>query len=437
MSRTLYTSVVAIVLLVVATPVRGQQSRPERPYRGLFGSTGSESMQILSVSGSAGGGYDSDLAADARSATTLSIPGGNARQSGTLGQFSGSLAYSLSTELASLSASAGSTGRYYPSRPGNHSILRREYAGVQASTQIAGVSVFGSANYSPFRLSDLYSTFFTPELGEPSADFDFGSSTEHFLSYSGGVDGGLQMSRRSRLGANYRYGSRTASVDVPTQESHMAGVGFLYNIGRGLDLNLGYRYTQASYAAQEPNVSHGINAGVDFRRALSFSRRTTLSFNTGTAAHDDPSTAEGLRYRAIGSAALTHEIGRTWTTSLSYSRALRLTDGWFGAVFSDAVTASVAGLVNRRLRVYSHGGTSTGHASGGSSNGGFDTYFADAGGTFALARFAAVGAGYRYHHHDFANGFSLPPGITPSQNRHSLHVYLSVWAPLYQRARRP
>ena len=436
MFRALVTPFVTALCLLVSSSLHAQESRPERPYRGLFGGGDVDVQQGLSVSGSLGGGYDTDLSQDAQSATQLSIPGTQLAQSGALGQFSGSLSYVLSGESASLSASAGSTGRYYPSG-GEQRILRRDSLGLQGSTRLgAGLSVSASASYAPFRVSDLYPSGVAAGPGEASDFFDFGASAEHYLAYSGGISGEWQMSRRASFSANYRYGGSVMSENIPRPRSHQGGGGMQYNLGRGLDFNLGYRHTQARYAASEAYVTHGINAGVNFRRALSFSRRTTLSFRTGTMAADDPSTGEGLRFHAVGDVALNHEIGRTWKAALTYDRNLRFTENWTTPVFSDAVGISLEGLVNRRMAFHSRGGASSGRLSAG-SGGGFDAYFADAGLTFALGRHAAIGTSYRYHNHEFANAFSGVPGIPSSLERHSVQAYLSVWAPIFQRARRP
>ena len=430
MSRLL--SVLLLASVAIAAPVSAQESRPERPYRGLFGSGATDLQQSLRVSGSVGGGFDSNLAEDARNALNVNVQGG--RRSGAVGQFSGILAYSFSGDVASLSVSAGSSGRYYPSA---ERVIRRDQASLQGNALVGlGISVFGSASYAPFRVSSLYPVFFSPELGAADTDFDFGASALHQVGFSGGASWGWQLTRRGRLSASYRTGGRLSSADAPEQRSYESGGGFQYNLGRGLDLNLGYRYTEAAYGDDtDPFVTHSINAGVDFERALSFSRRTTLSFSSGTAATDDPSTSDGLRYHAVGSASLTHEIGRTWSASLSYNRSVRFTEMWVQPVFSDAVLARVAGSLNRRVGLQLRGGASTGRVSANDQNG-FDTYFFDAGLNFALARFAAFGSSYRYHFHEFADHFEIA-GIESLMKRHSAHVYVSLWIPIFERARRP
>lgn len=428
MSRTLIT-VAATLFLLQAAALRAQE-RPERPYRGLFGGD-DESLQGLSVSGSLGAGYDTDLASDASDVDGGNTDFGN-RPGGVLGQFSGSLAYFVSRGSANLSANAGTTGRYYPSA--TDKLLRRHNAGIQGSTPIgAGFTVSGSASYSPFRVWDLYTTP-VPARSEASDAFDFGSSSAHYLAYSGSLGGGWQLSRRLSFGASYRYGGRAASADIPKHASHSAGANMRYDLARGLALNLGYGYREARYEDRDKYVTHGINAGIDFSRALSFSRRTTLSFSTGTSAAGSPSSGEGLQYYAVGDAALSHEIGRTWRATVSYSRSLQISEYWPEPIFSDGVSGGLTGLVNRRVQVHSRAGASSGQVST-EDSGGFDTYFADAGVTFSLTRHVGFGTSYRYYHHQFSEAFRLLPGMPPVLDRHSLHAHVTVWAPLFQHRR--
>ena len=76
-------SVLPLLLAASVAPAAAQGSaRPERPYRGLFGSGTSETGQMLSVGASLGSGWDDDLEANARG--TGGATTGRRAQSGTL-----------------------------------------------------------------------------------------------------------------------------------------------------------------------------------------------------------------------------------------------------------------------------------------------------------------------------------------------------------------
>ena len=178
-----------IVILVLLTPpvpasaqtprpVSGQPPRPERPYRGLFGGGTGDTEQLLTVSASAGGGYDDNLIADARGDSNRPHPSDlNTTYRGAVGQFSGHLEYSLDRDWLTVGASGGSSARYYPSL--NSDILRRDYGTAATTVRLAtGLSANASATYSPYSFASLF-----PAPGDPSSvdapvfDEDFASST--------------------------------------------------------------------------------------------------------------------------------------------------------------------------------------------------------------------------------------------------------------------
>jgi hypothetical protein len=429
--RTISRSLIVALLgtLALAAPVMAQ-ARPERPYRGLFGAGPLDTRQSLSATASLGVAWDSNLAADARRnrfARIIDAPLG----AGTLGQGSAALSYSISRGPLSGGASVSSAARYYPSAAS--AIYRQESASARARLGLPwSFAVSTSASYRPYTLTSLFPITYAPELDESSAEFEFGASREHFVSYTGGVGWSRQLSRRTTASASYSYASRATTADVPQYMSQGAGGSIRYNLGRGLDARVGYGYGEVRYESRDPITHHSINAGLDFNRSLSFSRRTTLAFDTGMAAAGDPENADRLRYRATGSASLRHELGRTWDVSLVYHRGLRFTDDWSAPLFSDSVSARLAGMISRRFRVHARAGASTGRIGYGESNG-FDTFYGDTGIGFALGRFASVGSSYRYHHHRLDDAIIPSPGLVSSLDRHSVHAFISVWAPLFQR----
>jgi hypothetical protein len=61
----LYFFVLMLATALADVPAYAQAPRPERPYRGLFGSNTANLDQQLAASASVGGGYDDNLLADA------------------------------------------------------------------------------------------------------------------------------------------------------------------------------------------------------------------------------------------------------------------------------------------------------------------------------------------------------------------------------------
>ena len=96
---------------------------------------------------------------------------------------------------------------------------------------------------------------------------------------------------------------------------------------------------------------HSIDAGVSYNKALSFSRRTTLGFSTGTAAVND-----GIQthYSLIGNVQLTRELGRImvgWRRLLAVRVLYRDLPRARAHRF---VVASIGGLLSRETQFEPH-----------------------------------------------------------------------------------
>ena len=95
--------------------------------------------------------------------------------------------------------------------------------------------------------------------------------------------------------------------------------------------------------------------GVNYSRALSFSRRTTFSFGTGSAiVASERLQLDGAEPRtqvpSAGERDLAHELGRTWTAQLGYARGPSCRAMAVDELYStDGLTAAINGLVTRRF----------------------------------------------------------------------------------------
>ena len=433
----LQASALVILAAIVAAPAAHAQYRAERPYRGLFGGGGvADPQQSLIASGSLGGGFDNNVVADALFGEQQAIGTQDERVSGGVGQASGSLAYSLNTSSLSFNASSGTTVHYYPSLESR--FMRRYFGSVGASVRATReITLTGTATYMPYSLSSFYpysTTLATPGVAAP--DIDFSSSLEHYLTYSGGVSYLRQLSRRTRLGADYTLQRWDGTAFSEDYTNHTAGGRLIFEINRGLNLRAGYQYSAADYGPTARQFNHHfIDAGVDYNRPLSFSRRTTLSISTGTSATSNPDDGQ-TRLNATGSAQLTHEIGRTWAATVSYARGVNLDAAWGDVVTSDSANVSYGGLISRRLSFESSAQASTGHVGFVSSANSFESYYGNASLGYALTRHLDFGVTYAYYRHRFDSGVALPTDFVNQFNRHSVRASVSVWAPLFQRARR-
>src|SRR5262249_17865293 len=186
-------------------------------------------------------------------------------------------------------------------------------------------------------------------------------------------------------------------------------------------------------------TSRDIDVGLDYNRALSFSRRTTVGFRFGSTLINTPVVQEigetsRLQYRLVGDGWINHQMGRSWTLRGQLVRGITFVEGIPTPVASNAFSAILRGLVNRRVEVSATGTYTKGESAVLLRQDTFDTYT-----TFVLARMALSrsSAGYvEYSHeaYDFSQDMQLltvMPGRT--LRRDVVRAGLTVWLPLVGR----
>ena len=104
---------------------------------------------------------------------------------------------------------------------------------------------------------------------------------------------GIDYTLNDRSTAEGYYSLQTSSYASSEFDYISQGAGVRYHRGltRNASLRLGYgfggaRYPNATTSALDRRGVHNIDAGVDYGRALSISRRTHFSFTTGSALGD-------------------------------------------------------------------------------------------------------------------------------------------------------
>lgn len=438
--------VTAGLTLLACVPAAAQSTTPttpyrtDRPYRGLFGGGAGDFAQQLSASGHIGSGWDENI--------LLNNPGFNISdprfaKSGIVTTGGGNLSYSVNKDRVSLGASGGSSVNYYPSLE-TREWVTSHYASVGLGvglSQRTDVAVSESVTYQPYSFTSLFPMLGSP-LDEPllggfePPPLDVAMTRTSYFSSTGSVHLTHRVTRR--LSTNLGYTDQTSQTAYSSGHFRQQGgsAGMSYSLSRGLSLHLGYGYRQADYGSRGPDQkSHNIDAGIDFNRALSVSRRTTLQFSTGSVA---VSNGETTQYHATGSARLNHEVGRTWRASAGYDRSVQFNDSILEPVFYDAMSAEYGGLLNRRTQLNFSVRASLGNV--GSRNGPrdqFDTTLASANLSYALSRFVSLSANYGYYRYHFDQGVPLPPGVANNIDRQSIRGNVNLWAPIFTRSRRP
>ena len=426
----------AAITLATAVPALAQvqaRSRPERPYRGLFGGDTGDAEQLLTLNFFAGVGYDDNLLLEQPTQGSNDPRQGDG---GGFNSFNGQLSYSLDRTRVDFSAAFATAARYYPD-------LERSFIGSHALSLGAGLQLAKQTRFAASHTS-RYQPFLTfgyfalvPDLSAegipPQQDQSIARSG--YFTHLSGVDLTQEVSQRGSLSFNYRHQLSDAEADDRDFRTQTVGGRFVHGLAKGLGVRVGYGFNASSYqsATRDAIAAHNIDVGIDYNRALSFSRRTTLSFGTGTSAFVD---RNDTLYRLTGNASLTREIGRTWSASLAYLRTAGFLESVAAPVFADDVRLTWIGMLNRRLQFDARAWASVGEFARAGEGSGYDSYASQVTLTYGLTRYLGINGIYGFYRYSFDES-PLLPGFAREMSRHSVQVQLGLWLPLIQSGRRP
>ena len=204
-------------------------------------------------------------------------------------------------------------------------------------------------------------------------------------------------------------------------------------ISRGLGVHAGYGHERVtSLAAPGGGYDHEvIDAGIDFNRALSLARRTTLAFSTSTSIIKQAGSDHQVRVN--GNIVFSKYFRRTWRASAEASRSTEFMPGFVEPIYADFVGASLSGMFSRRLNWMSGVGAARGaYAFSGSSV--VDTITATSRLSVALTRHVEMYGQYVAHFSE------VPPGSTTLRlpgrtGRQVMAVGISTYIPVYTKTR--
>ena len=426
-----------VTLLTGSLPASAQQPSAGRPYQGLFAGGVDNAEQVLAATGTLGGGYSNNVFADplvvgvGQTPTLVAGPSASEYGSATAG-----LSYTFDRSRLSVGASASSDTRYFPNLDDRWITGYSGHAGVTVRI-LSNLSVTQNVSYQPWYAFSPFPQVTEARLGHaPIGGAALAASRDGYLHSSSAVGFTQALGRRSSLALSYAY--VVSNFDGPSDDLRtQSGSGvYRYAFMRDLGVRVGYSYSEGRYGAADDDTrrinSQIIDAGLDFNRALSLTRRTTLSFATGTAAMNDQIRTH---YRFTGHATLNHQIGRTWGANFGYERNLSFVEAFHEPLFYDAVSAGVSGLITRRLEFRASAGASFGELGLAQSND-YDSVYAGSSLTQALSRYLALGVDYNVQWYRFGSGQELPLGLSQNMSWQSVRGYVSVWAPLVQSRRR-
>jgi len=434
-----------------------QDVRPGQAYRGLFGPNTVTAGEALSLNGTIGAGWDSNLFLLHREEGLFTAQPNTPHSTGSYGLFSGGIAYSRNGDKLQFNASESSAARRYPDYP----LVASHGAAAKISWTPSKRISFNSSHeflYQPWQtLASFPSLFGIPlRFDQPLAPNQAYASVEgvsrSYYTTSGFTS---QLTRQTSLTGGYSYQlsayDNSAAFVGPFQWDVFAvGKGRLTNqsgllrfnhgVTRNLGWHAGYGYTEVRYSGDIRGYRGQIlDAGVDYMRALSITRRTSLSFSTGAVAVEEANQTHYRKYDVTGQATLAREIGRTWSASASYMRNVEYFETIRVPYFYDGVILQFGGLLSRRAGFHSSAGATYGDLGINKDRDGrtrFDSEYANAGIVFGLSRNLAINTDYVFYMYSLNRVGLFLPGSTGRVHRHDVMVYLSAWVPVFERGRK-
>lgn len=398
--------------------------------------------ESLSVRGSVGAGWDSNSVTDIPETTTdgsgtaVSEPRGAGYN-----LFSGSLAYTKSGQRLNFSASSATSGRYYKSL--SEPFLASHSARVGLGYQSGRSTSFNAAqtvSYQPFGTLNVFPSLTNPVsvgpepldvVAAPSLDVRALRRTYTSATSDAGVT--RRLSRRSSVSASYSFRTSQFEDEAGSFHAQSVSAGFNRVITEHLGLRLGYGYTESRLAQTEERFhNHFIDSGINYNRALSISRRTTVSFDTGGTGVND---GQATRWDVLGGANLVHEIGRTWALMAAYRRNVQFVETLRRPLFSDSVNSSLKGLLSRRVQFSAGAGASSSSFGVKRAAKGLWSYYANASVGVAVSRHLQISGQYSYYQYRFDDPVYQTLGFNQQVNRHGVSVSLDAWAPIFQKGR--
>jgi hypothetical protein len=422
-------------MVCAQTPGEVQPADVRRPFRGLFGAPPSPGgRQSLDATFSVFGAYDQDVFAEQGAVTVPEV-----RQGGAYEGFDGGLSYARRGRRVrfNLDGSAGATN--YPNQP--LFVMYRAGTAISADlTRNTDLSISESFVYAPeFRLG----LFVNPIAGSGFIDPFVGVAGDLGIyrdrSYRSNTYVGMSHQFRNRGRVSGFYSLLTATYATEQANYVNQGVGARYERGitRNIGMHAGYSYGIGRYPNAATNSRrgvHNLDIGLDYARALSISRRTRFSFSTGSAFYyATQELAAGapqrLNYTLLGNAQLSHEMGRTWTTSVAYQRSLDFHEGFIDPFLAQSVSANLSGLLARRLQFNSTAGYTRG-VIGARTNNEYDSGSASVGLQYGLTRNLAAYANYVFYRYSFPEGVAIDDRFPPSLSRNGVRVGVTASLPI-------
>jgi hypothetical protein len=447
--RTFHFGAAALALFLAAGGNAFAQTSA-RPYRSLFGGSSSgtdpDGDWLMLTATEA---YDQNVLGDVNAPVQQVLQKG-----GDFTEVNAEMNYRAASRRVQFASTAGTTFRYYRSEAQFLGVGHHVGAGATINLSPSTIlSLNQTAAYSPSYLYGLFTNIAAPELGHTNVGTNYAVTDSASYNYDTRVTLIEQVGARNsvalHVGGRYTdFVHSGQATDTTGQSSpgatvfrdllsYEAGGTFSRGLTRDLHLDFGYTFRRTEYFDGSFPTEHDVNAGIQYSRPLSRTRRTTLRVSTGSVMLHAPAPGDApgvLRpqYGMTAEAALTSQFGRTWQAEGGYRRGVSYIEGIQTPVLTDGLTTSVSGLLTPRINLLITGAYSVGQPTIANASHGLTTYTADARTSFALNRTWAFFAEYLYYFYDFSAGI-VPVGAPPHVARNSARAGLMLWVPMRHR----
>jgi hypothetical protein len=431
-----------VIVALAGSPVFAQEPlapQPGRAYRGLFGGGSEETHQGLVLDARIGGGYDNNLITSEVTTPGTTAPAG---RKGGFEQGSVALTYAVNLSRVSIDLRAMTDAVYHAGRK-NPLVQTHRGSGRMVFDLWPGARMNAghTFSYRPYYyLPGLPAAAIEEESPYASIELDdatgaiFGNHTTN----ASVATFNQSLSTRLSLLLNYQYvrGESTSGVRDFLNRGGAGGINV--TLAKGLSLRLGYGQYEGRYGAssgqQRVFTTRNIDAGINYSRALSLTRKTTIAFTSGTTA---VATNNRTFYRLIGGATLNRELGRTWSTGLIYRRGVSFDETFAEPVPIDAVSLGLNGLFSRKLSFRAAIGKVRGRLGFDAQAGRIDTSYGRSALTYGLSKNVAMNLDYSYFRYGFDGTEALPLGLVLRRGeRQRVRLFVRLWAPIFGRQNR-
>lgn len=315
---------------------------------------GLEPDSVFNVTATTAAGYDTDITSRSRN------PNADTDAAHTGAQLS--LNFSKRGENKSMYLVGRTEYRHYYSDQPINATMHSVASGVSAPLgRRITFNTSGQVSHSPrFVFSVLPLTSDVPFDQLPA--LDYGVAARDTIAYH--ARGGLRfdLSPRSDLSLAYTHGRFTDTDDEYGLQTHMFSGQYTRTLTRYARLHLGYSehwgtYERTLVIERARRRMRTIDAGINYSRPLSLSRRTTFSFATGSTAFDRNGSTV---YNVTGNARLNHQLARFWTLGIAYSRRVGFIGGFDEPILADAVSVQLNGGLWQRALLSASAGYANG-----------------------------------------------------------------------------